>query len=80
MANRGELSWAGLAAMAARLATVSSKTLRSCTVKELTCAPLYPRTVRSQASEEFCCLVLKTRSAVSSATTKVRGKLRTLKP
>jgi dTDP-4-dehydrorhamnose reductase len=35
LANQGQVSWAGLAAMAGRLATVSSKTLRSCTVKEL---------------------------------------------
>jgi dTDP-4-dehydrorhamnose reductase len=35
VANQGHVSWAGLATMAARLASVSSKTLRSCTVKEL---------------------------------------------
>lgn len=42
VANQGQVSWAALAGMAAGLATVSSKTLRSCTVKELSLRATLP--------------------------------------
>ena len=43
VANQGQVSWAGLAAMAAQFAGVSSKTLRSCTVEQLALRVTLPR-------------------------------------